>query len=177
MNRISFIRLTINLLVIIVTVGKEDSALRLAETYEDFRTLVELSLLYEKDANAHIQSYINKFGQRFAYVLYDCLLEQGNVVNMSIMNIYNDMILNSCLLIGVGKLQELLNRPHAYEHKQLLQQYLNERKITQISWLHDIYCEDYKSTAEKLYHDALSEQQVHKMKVGNVYGALTFFIV
>ena len=27
---------------------------------------------------------------------------------------------------GVGKLQELLNQPHAYKHKQLLQQYLNK---------------------------------------------------
>ncbi|CAG8598431.1 1288_t:CDS:10 [Paraglomus occultum] len=124
----------------LVAVGEKASALRHAEAYKDFRTLVELSLLDEKETNARTQLYMNKFGQTFAYVFYDCLLEQG-------------------------KLHELLDWPHAHEHKQFLQQYLNERKPPQISWIHNIYCKDYKTAAENLYQDALAEQQVDKTKL------------
>lgn len=60
----------------VVKFGCEEEAFLLAEDFEEFETLVQLTLA-NKSKDHRIKSYISRFGKPFAVVLYQALLDKS----------------------------------------------------------------------------------------------------
>lgn len=60
---------------------------------------------------------------------------------------------------------DLLSQSHAYEYKDSLQKFLNERNLNGISWMHDIYLNRYGEASIKLRHLARNQSRVNRNKV------------
>ncbi|KAJ1026767.1 hypothetical protein NDA16_002064 [Ustilago loliicola] len=61
----------------LVTIGRSDKAFTLAEQYQDFRTLVELSTDPSLRSDARIDTFLERYRESFAYELYSYYLEQN----------------------------------------------------------------------------------------------------
>jgi hypothetical protein len=59
----------------------EDQAFELAENFEEFESLVQLTLK-NKSKEFRIKSYIEKFGREFAMILYRNLLDKSKMVSL-----------------------------------------------------------------------------------------------
>lgn len=64
---------------------------------------------------------------------------------------------------------DLLSQSHAYEYKDSLQKFLNERNLNGISWMHDIYLNRYGDASIKLRHLAKNQSRVDRNKVKKLY--------
>ncbi|KAG9302499.1 hypothetical protein G9A89_007203 [Geosiphon pyriformis] len=127
------------ILISLAEIGKRSAALQIAESYEDFGSLAQLSVEAEKNTEGYVRKYINKFGERFAYVLYDYYLEKD-------------------------KLKALLYDRHAIEHKEILAKYLSQKNLPRLSWAHNIYMHQYLIAANDLFIAAEKEIALEKRK-------------
>ncbi|CAI2174432.1 15106_t:CDS:10 [Funneliformis geosporum] len=133
----------------LVDVGKSDSALSLSETYEEYKILVDLIMYHGQGINKYIKKYIIKYQEKFEYPLYEWYIER---------ELYAD----------------LLSQPHAYEYKDSLQKFLNERNLKGISWTHDIYLSQYGDASIKLRQLAKGQPRVDRSKTFLSISKLTF---
>ncbi|CAG8481784.1 6897_t:CDS:10 [Funneliformis mosseae] len=139
----------ITILKSLVDVGKSDSAFSLSETYEEYKILVDLIMYHGQGTNKYIKKYIIKYQEKFEYPLYEWYIEK---------ELYAD----------------LLSQPHAYEYKDSLQKFLNERNLKGISWTHDIYLSQYGDASIKLRHLAKGQPRVDRSKTFLSISKLTF---
>ncbi|RIA91812.1 Non-repetitive/WGA-negative nucleoporin C-terminal-domain-containing protein [Glomus cerebriforme] len=133
----------------LVHFGKNDDAFGLSETYAEYKILVDLVMYYGQNTNYYIKKYVNKYQENFEYPLYEWYIEK---------ELYAD----------------LLSQPHAYEYKDSLQKFLNERKLSGISWMHDIYLNRYGDASVKLRHLARNQPRVDRNKTFLSMSKLTF---
>jgi len=68
-------------------------------------------------------------------------------------------------IITLGLYSDLLSQSHAYEYRDRLQTFLNERNLNGISWMHDIYLGQFGDASIKLRHLAKNHPQVDRNKV------------
>ncbi|ORX97573.1 hypothetical protein K493DRAFT_336490 [Basidiobolus meristosporus CBS 931.73] len=115
----------------LVTLERREHALQLAERYQDFRTLVQLSISFGGETEARIDYYINKFKEPFAFELYSYYLENG-------------------------LLYQLMAQKDFY--CGLLDKFLEKGQHTNISWLHDIHIGKYAHASDKLLSESEGEK-------------------
>ncbi|GES90802.1 nuclear pore complex protein Nup133 [Rhizophagus clarus] len=133
----------------LVRVGKSDDAFILSETYEEYKILVDLIMYNGQNINHFIKKYVNKYQENFEYPLYEWYVEK---------ELYAD----------------LLNQSHAYEYKDSLQKFLDERNLNGISWMHDIYLNRYGDASIKLRHLARNQPRVDRNKTFLSISKLSF---
>ncbi|CAB4406305.1 unnamed protein product [Rhizophagus irregularis] len=133
----------------LVRVGKSDDAFVLSETYEEYKILVDLIMSHGQNIDYYIKKYVNKYQENFEYPLYEWYVEK---------ELYAD----------------LLSQSHAYEYKDSLQKFLNERNLNGISWMHDIYLNRYGEASIKLRHLARNQSRVNRNKTFLSMSKLSF---
>ncbi|KAK9712420.1 hypothetical protein K7432_007175 [Basidiobolus ranarum] len=116
----------------LVSIDRMEFAFQLAERYQDFRTLVLLSIDLKEESQARIDYYINKFKEPFAYELYSYYVENG-------------------------LLYQLVNQKDFYSG--LLHEFLEKGGHTHISWLHDIHIGRYAQASNKLLEESEGEKE------------------
>ncbi|KAK9763950.1 hypothetical protein K7432_008952 [Basidiobolus ranarum] len=115
----------------LVALDRVEFAFQLAERYQDFRTLVQLSVNLEQETQARIDYYINKFKEPFAHELYSYYVE-------------NDL------------LHQLMTQKDFYSG--LLHEFLERGEHAHISWLHDIHIGRYVQASSKLLGESEGER-------------------
>ncbi|CAG8478375.1 12461_t:CDS:10, partial [Acaulospora colombiana] len=124
-------------------------ALELSETYEDYKSLVVLVMESNSETDELIEVYMKKYKEKFAYMLYEWYLKQERYA-------------------------ELLSQPHAIEHKEWLQSFLNERNLRGISWIHDINMCEYDEASIKTRQLTLKEKRIEDVKTLLSISKLTY---
>ncbi|KAL2314113.1 Importin N-terminal domain-containing protein [Schizosaccharomyces pombe] len=116
-------------------IGKGSSAIRIAEKYSDYRSLVELCYqLYEdNELTDALNNYLDLFGIKFAFILYDYFVENGMAL-------------------------ELLNSDRF--NKSYLKQFFKSRDCNQISWMHDMRLGDYDAASHRLLQLATKQEKL-----------------
>ncbi|CAG8831739.1 26681_t:CDS:2, partial [Racocetra persica] len=99
----------------------------------------------------HIKIYMEKYQEKFAFKLYEWYIEKER---------YADLL--------------SLIQSHTSEHQEWLRMFLNERNLSGISWMHDIYMENYNDASIKLRLLAQKEMRVNKRKTFLSISKLTF---
>ncbi|KAJ3092739.1 hypothetical protein HK102_003614 [Quaeritorhiza haematococci] len=132
----------------LVPLGRRDDAFRLAEKYQDFETLVELSLRESPEEQAdRLRYYIEKFQGDFANVLYRTYLRKGS-------------------------LRKLFEQPESYD--DMVNSFLSDAKIPWLSWIQDIRSELYENASNKLWDTAKTEASVARQKTAFNLSKLSF---
>ncbi|WBW72701.1 nucleoporin, WD repeat Nup132 [Schizosaccharomyces osmophilus] len=130
-------------------IGQGKNALRVAEKYRDYRSVVELCYQFfaKKELDKQIDGYLLKFGKEFAFVLYDFYVEKG----MSV---------------------ELLNSD---KHKSnFLTEYFTYRGYNEVSWMHDMRDKNYELASHRLLQLAnkkenLVEKKEIELSLGKIF--------
>ncbi|EPX75261.1 nucleoporin Nup132 [Schizosaccharomyces octosporus yFS286] len=120
-------------------IGQGKNALRVAEKYRDYRSVVELCYQFftKKELDKQIEGYLLKFGQEFAFILYDFYVEKG----MSV---------------------ELLNNDK--HESNFLTEYFNYRGYNEVSWMHDMRKKNYELASHRLLQLANKKQNMIEKK-------------
>ncbi|ORX88494.1 hypothetical protein K493DRAFT_268240 [Basidiobolus meristosporus CBS 931.73] len=116
----------------LVSMDRTEVAFQLAERYQDYKTLVLLSVNLGEESQARIDYYINLFKEPFAYELYSYYLENG-------------------------QLYQLMNQKDFYSGA--LHEFLENGGHTHISWLHDIHIGRYTQASSKLLQETVGEKE------------------
>ncbi|GAA6016956.1 hypothetical protein JCM11491_006924 [Sporobolomyces phaffii] len=122
----------------LVSIDKVPAAFELAERHEDFRSLVELSTDPRHGSTLKVRSFLDTYGQDFAFPLYGYYLERGQV-------------------------RTLLEPDEA--HRPLLTAFLDATANTRLAWVNDVAVGRYEHAAEALAVEATSEQSLAQKKV------------
>ncbi|KAF0482062.1 nuclear pore protein [Gigaspora margarita] len=138
-----------NILKKLVSIGRGDRAFALSESYEDYKTLVDLIMESGENIDDYIKIFMEKYQEKFAFKLYEWYLDEERYA-------------------------DLLSHPHVSEHKEWLRVFLNERNLGGISWMHDIYMDNYNDASIKLRLLTQNEKRVRKRKTFLSISKLTF---
>ena len=130
----------------LVDLGRPDEAFRLAETYFDYRTLVQLTLV-DQNRDQRIQTYIKHYGYDFAKVLYTAYVESGDY-------------------------KTLLDQPDFYNHH--VDQFLSENSLDWASWPQHIRMRRLGDASKTLWKVAESEKVLQKQLTALSIAKLAF---
>ncbi|KAJ3294721.1 hypothetical protein HK104_003327 [Borealophlyctis nickersoniae] len=128
--------------------GKSDEAFRLAEKYEDFKTLAELALDHE-DKTKKISYYLEKHGWRFAEALYEHYLAHGNF-------------------------QALMDQPEAYS--AYLDEFLSRKEVPWLAWIQDIRAERFEEASSNLYKASITEPSITRRRTAISLSKLAYIM-
>ncbi|WVR03681.1 hypothetical protein IAU60_000676 [Kwoniella sp. DSM 27419] len=125
----------------LVAIDRVAEAYELAEVHTDFLTLVVLCHDSPSGGNpARLQTYIEKFGEEFAFVLYQWYIDQGRA-------------------------HELLSQDEVYG--ALVSRFFEEHEYPELAWMHHLACRRYGHAAGALTSvlkdpkvDALQQQHL-----------------
>ena len=139
----------------VVRLGYDREALRLCEQYHDFRTLVYM--LEENwrrigDKKTHISHYLITFGRPFSFALFEYLLANGKNRYTCYYN-----------LTYTGRYGDLLTCNE--ESEGYLKEFLDQKKQYNLSWLHDIYLDQYESAQAASYISACRATRLNRKRV------------
>nr|ODN90385.1 hypothetical protein L204_05990 [Cryptococcus depauperatus CBS 7855] len=138
----------------LVSVDRISEAFELAEHHRDFPTLVVLCqnpVASKGKGNNYIQNYIEKFGEDFAFELYQWFIDQA------------------------GRPYDLLTQDEVYS--SLLTKFFEVHLYPELAWIHHIACKRYSSASNDLFTvlcshgDEKSDLELRKV-VGSI-GKLT----
>ncbi|GAA5931821.1 Nup133p [Sporobolomyces koalae] len=130
----------------LVAVGRVSAAFELAERHEDFRSLVQLATDSQHGSIARVRLFLDKYGQSFAFPLYELYLEQGQV-------------------------RTLLEPDEA--HRPLLTAFLDSTSNTRLSWINDLAIRRYEHATKALDVEAAAEQSLAQRKILHSLSKLT----
>lgn len=119
----------------------EKEAFILAETLEEFPILVRLSLK-NQDRNSKLEGYISRFKTEFSYVLYQTLLDNG-------------------------ELKELLEQDSV--NSTYLQEFLRSNQLLHLSWIQDFSHGRFSDSFQTLWQLAEKSRGVKEQKVGILF--------
>ncbi|CAJ0889228.1 5374_t:CDS:10, partial [Entrophospora sp. SA101] len=117
----------------IAKIGKAEKAILLAEEYDDFKALVNLIFEFSQNIKDYNKKYLIKYKKKYAYRLYEWFIE--NAENYA----------------------ELFEQEYLIEDKDWLEDFLKDKNLKEIAWLHYIKIEKYKEASTDLLK--LSQRQ------------------
>lgn len=124
----------------LVSIGRSDKAFSLAEQYSDFRTLVELSQEPQLRSDARLETYLDRYKEKFAFELYSWYIEDGQPRTLLTQKPeYNDLVL------------AYLSQPSASKDR--------------LGWLHDLALKRFDVASSKLENLALGEKVLPQRKL------------
>jgi nuclear pore complex protein Nup133 len=137
-----------------VTFGRSDKALDIAETYRDYKTLVELCLQPQGDkfpaptVHERLEYYLNQYGEDFAFTLYNFYIQHRNPpTNLTNPELYADL---------------LQSFPH---EKASLSKFLQSSKYEKLRWIHELSLGDYPSASHTLSLVSSHERRLRPKKL------------
>ncbi|MBW0480464.1 hypothetical protein O181_020179 [Austropuccinia psidii MF-1] len=134
-----YLRLRPQLIFGLVKVKRQAYAVSLAESQRDFRTLVELChASATSQTDRKIQTYIERFGQDFAFQLYQWFVEQG-------------------------RYHELLTQNSVFA--PLVTSFLDSMDYGRFSWIHDLAIDRFSHAANTLVKEAINERELADQKL------------
>nr|CAG8446584.1 7819_t:CDS:10 [Entrophospora candida] len=116
----------------IAKIGKAEKAILLAEEYDDFKALVNLIFEFSQNIKDYNKKYLIKYKKKYAYRLYEWFIENENYA-------------------------ELFEQEYLIEDKDWLEDFLKDKNLKEIAWLHYIKIEKYKEASTDLLK--LSQRQ------------------
>ncbi len=131
----------------LVGVGRSDRAFALAEQYEDYRTLVELCNEPTLRNEARTETYLERYGESFAFELYNWYEQHG--------------------------LQRTLLTQKA-EYSHLVQAYLAQPGKDRLGWLHDLALGKFDAASSKLEKLGLVEGNLAQRRMMLSLGKLGY---
>ncbi|KAJ3325119.1 hypothetical protein HDV06_004875 [Boothiomyces sp. JEL0866] len=114
-----------------------EGAFYLAETFHDLDTLVGLTLS-EQNVESRARSYINRFGNEFAQILYQAYFDGDQLTRL---------------------MQE------DKEHPQFLQEYLQKNNLGYLSWIQYLNHGQYEDASKMLWNVANEESDLSKQAI------------
>uniref|UniRef100_V5EQE0 Uncharacterized protein n=2 Tax=Kalmanozyma brasiliensis (strain GHG001) TaxID=1365824 RepID=V5EQE0_KALBG len=131
----------------LVSVGRSDRAFGLAEQYADYRTLVELCMEPGTRSEARTETYLERYGEAFAFELYEWYLEQGQT-------------------------RTLLSQKE--EHASLVSAFLSQPGRDRLGWLHDLRLRQFDVASGKLERLGLVEADLAQRRLMLSLGKLGY---
>ncbi|RXK40460.1 hypothetical protein M231_02293 [Tremella mesenterica] len=120
----------------LVGIDRVSEAYELAEHHSDYSTLVYLCHQPKTTrGQVQLQTYIERFGEVFAFVLYEYYIEQG-------------------------QLHALLSQDEVYGH--LLTKFFDQYHYPELAWMHHIACKRFGEAAASLHTVATTSQELVK---------------
>lgn len=134
----------------LVSIGRTDRAFSLAERHRDFRTIVELCVNPSTgDPSQQIQHYLKRFGQDFAFELYEFYVEQG-------------------------RFKELLQQDGQWWDLLLAFFEATAPENNGLAWLHDLALKRWHQSSKTLMSEANREQVIKEKNVLLSLGKLAY---
>ena len=121
-------------------------AFELADQYQDFRTLIELSHSPSVKTSNYIAHYMTKYKEEFGFQLYRWYVEHG-------------------------KLRTLLEQDPIYN--DMLSKFLASGSYSKIAWIHDLGTDKYAKASKTLTRTAAEEKNAQARKLFYSIGKLT----
>ncbi|SPO23832.1 uncharacterized protein UTRI_03640_B [Ustilago trichophora] len=122
----------------LVGIGRSDRSFSLAEQYQDFRTLVELSTDPTLRSDARLDTYLERYQEAFAFELYSWYIETG---------------------------QPRVLLTQKSEYSSLVLAYLSQPGKDRLGWLHDLALRRFSEASTKLENLALQEGNLPQRKM------------
>ncbi|WVQ93625.1 hypothetical protein IAU59_000701 [Kwoniella sp. CBS 9459] len=129
----------------LVGIDRVAEAYELAENHTDFLTLVVLCHDPQAGVNpARLQTYIERFGEEFAFVLYQWYIDQGQAY-------------------------ELLTQDEVYG--SLVSRFFEEHSYPELEWMHHLACRRYGAAAGALT-DVMKDQSTKALEQQHLVGSI-----
>ncbi|OCF44072.1 hypothetical protein I317_02025 [Kwoniella heveanensis CBS 569] len=129
----------------LVGIDRVSEAYELAENHTDFLTLVVLCHDPQAGSNpARLQTYIERFGEEFAFVLYQWYIDQGQAY-------------------------ELLTQDEVYG--SLVSRFFEENSYPELEWMHHLACRRYGAAAGALTH-VMKDQSTKALEQQHLVGSI-----
>ncbi|KAJ1916823.1 hypothetical protein H4219_003556 [Mycoemilia scoparia] len=158
-------RIRPHMLTSLVTLDKIPAALRLAEEYRDFKSLIVIVFASQPPTHNHkasnnnitsypihvvrperLERYIDQYGKEFSFMLYDYYYERKEWWSLTETN---DPIQDEWLReYFVENIDTSFKPPTAAD--KIDERYEKSKALLEVSWVHDIKLNDFGKAAEKL---------------------------